>query len=928
MDIPEVVREAKRRRLIDTQQLDLVLKIHKESELPYKVILAHCKYLPERTYEQIQCEITPKQKPPAPKPKPQSAQKRVTAQQPAAEKATSIQPPTKKTTARQPAVKKTTAKQPAVKKITTAQPAVKVAPKPKKRSHLPFIIGGVAGLVVLGIVLALALSGRSTPQAVVTQEPAPKVEEPKAPVAHEHPEPKIDLVEFPRAQAIREAGNDDWNTLCDQIDRANPDMYPTLLKKAKGFDQGKAQAATVASLEHAIKQRSAFLWEFFKTQAEELAKSGRHGEAIKLLGWFPLAMDRSLEDEITRECDRLKTQGLRLSEQLLRDYDRAFSQKNYSDARHALLKISEIGLPETTKTAYSKLADLSKAEDVALREREAAELAKIEEELRAQNEAGARVERLRGAFLELIQARRFEKARELAENHKDDVLLSVLKSIAEMYKEVERALAAKVGTKVTLTFERGPRTGELKSVKNGRVQIDRFVESLYTLKELANYTTKKGLVALLNGDLTTAADELRGTPAAKLIEGSSAYVARHAAEIKKRVKDLFDRNEYEAAIKDLTQLALVPAERAGALKARARAFYMTERFVEAMLDLEQIFAMKALDIRTLTLLNQIWQRANFFDRAVRLYEGAIKQFPNEPELYVNLAKLYMQMHEFEKVKTVLASAPGRLRNYPRLREVAHLLKIVNEPPFAGPTYRYSAGRYDVETDVDQQTAVDVANFMNQVYQDYVKFFPMKKNEGMRFHVKIFSNQSNYVRYYEMLTGVSMRGKFYTVNGHYLDFVKELVSFKGPQMLSILRHEGFHQYIDYFVSNCPSWFNEAYACFFEVEGKMNPERHNGAKQAIQALQRRPGVLPDLKTLLHMDVNTFRTHPYVAHLYAIGWSFVYYLHRSGQKDLLDRYFEQLMSGRSMADAFKNTFGRVNFPALEAKWRVAVFNDRYDE
>lgn len=913
MDVPEVVREAKRRGLIDTQQLDHVLKIHEESELPHKVILAYCKYLPERTYEQIETEIK------------KSVSGRPAAQLPRMKKTTAKQAAVKATTAKQPAVKRTTAKQPAVKKITAAQQAVKPAPKLRKSGIRPLIIAGAAGVALLG--LALALPGRPAPQPAEVRPPA-RVEEPRAAPAPEPPEPKIELVEFPRAHTFREAGNDEWNALCDQIDRANPDLYPSLLKKARSFDQGKAQAATVQSLELAIHQRSAFLWEFFKTQARELARSGRHGEAVKLLGWFPLAMDRSLEGEITRESERLKREGLELSEQLLREYDRAFAQKSYAQARQALLKISEIGLEETSRAAYARLADLSRAEDAAIREREAAELAKIEEELRAQSEADARTERLRNAFLELIQARRFEKARELAQNHKDADLLSVLQSIAEMYGEIERALASRIGTRITLTFDRGRLSGELKSVKNGRVQIGEFTENLHALRDLAPYTTKKGLVALLEGDLVTAAEELHGTPAMKLIEGSSAYVARNAAAIKKRVKDLFDRNEYEAAVKDLSQLALVPAERAAALKARARAYYMTERFVEAMLDLEQIFAMKALDLPTLTLLNQIWQRANFFDRAVRLYEDAIRQFPQEPELYVNLAKLYMQMHEFDRVKTLLASVPGRLQNYPRLRELAHLLKIVNEPPFAGPTYRYSAGRYDVETDVDQQTAVEVANFMNTVYQDYVKLFPMKKNEGMRFHVKIFSNQNNYLRYYEMLTGVSMRGKFYTVNGHYLDFVKELVSFKSPQMLSVLRHEGFHQYIDYFVSNCPSWFNEAYACFFEVEGRMNPERHNVAKQAVQAMQRRPGVLPDLRTLMHMDAGTFRAHPYVAHLYAIGWSFVYYLHQSGQKDLLDRYFEQLMSGRNMADAFRNTFGRVNFAALEARWRVAVFNDRYDE
>jgi hypothetical protein len=162
----------------------------------------------------------------------------------------------------------------------------------------------------------------------------------------------------------------------------------------------------------------------------------------------------------------------------------------------------------------------------------------------------------------------------------------------------------------------------------------------------------------------------------------------------------------------------------------------------------------------------------------------------------------------------------------------------------------------------------------------------------------------------------------------MPITKELVGWDAPDIKETLRHEGLHQFIDYFVNDCPIWFNEGFASYFEKstadEAKFNKTRHDSCRVAMSMK-----MLPSLKDLLLMPAAKWQGDEKAVFYYGHAWSFIYYLIKSGQRSLLDKYFEEVMAGKTQRQVFDAIFGpgKANLSELESKWRKAVFNEDYD-
>lgn len=287
-------------------------------------------------------------------------------------------------------------------------------------------------------------------------------------------------------------------------------------------------------------------------------------------------------------------------------------------------------------------------------------------------------------------------------------------------------------------------------------------------------------------------------------------------------------------------------------------------------------------------------------------------------------------------------------------EMAPLLRgIVAGPGFA-KEYRAVTEHYDLRTDVSQEYADRVAAEMEVIYAEYERRFGFSKTgetkqrgKDLRFPVLVFSTRDAYVDWFGRVLRNPQLGAM--TGGVYVTLVKHLVFFRYDTMEDtrlVAWHEGFHQYLDYFVAGAPHWFNEGQAEYFgasaydEPRRKVKPGQSNpwriGGLQALQAA----GRIPDAKWLMQADAQTFmRTRPdprygkegrtTAGEHYVVAWALVHFcLEGDGgrwQKNFLG-YFKALCDGLPHDEAFEKAWGRVQFDrfqvAFEAhcKWLVA--------
>lgn len=430
-------------------------------------------------------------------------------------------------------------------------------------------------------------------------------------------------------------------------------------------------------------------------------------------------------------------------------------------------------------------------------------------------------------------------------------------------------------------------------------------------------------LAALDEDVRARLEALDRREGDAAVEVERAKMREYAAWLEsKRKAETVDAALFDAAAQAPPEEAvelyvrLENADRWRAIRERARVQYERGEFAAAMHDLETLLDNDRIDAATVELLNRTYERGALASTAMQIYERTLARHPANGDLYVSLLRLAMQTHQSARAHELIDKAPRTMvhAEFPRLVRTLQTA----ESAFPGtPPAPYPFKRYVVVSDLDEAAKRRIAEFMAGVYEEYAVVFRYPKNETLKFYVKAFAKEVDFRTYYEAVTGASELGKSYRVEGFYDDTVKELVVYKTDKMWETMRHEGFHQYVDYFVKDCPTWFNEGYASYFETSTADGP-RDNPSRAAAVADGLARDLLPPLKDLLLMKAETFRSHPYSAHLYAQSWSFIYFLIVSGRKDVLDRYFEALMRGRDLRQAYDEAFeGR----GLEDEWLRAV-------
>jgi len=856
-------------------------------------------------------------------------------------------------------------------------------------SRKTWIMAGVMGLVpILGIVGYFAFKGKpETPVAVnpplenKIKETGPKETGPKD-TGPKDPGPKdtsgAKQLENLRIRAIlrKIAGHDAiptrWNEIVDRINSfRDPEQYKPAIDElnrlatdAKGTPYEEDVTDGFKEVMESIRKRAEQLFAFLSDEVARLSAAGKYGDAVKSWDWFPGNLDLAGLYEKRIADLRKKTLGDAkvYFQKVTSEAEGLIKQGKLAEAKPVLLRALEIGLADLAEEAYKRLAELTRLEDAAGRKAEEDQLAEFERMKKAEGEASKAAALYQAQFWELVSRRKMDGAKDFLAKQRSGAAPEVAKALDKMQEALEairqaftlvgERLQSQAGRTVSLAFlengEKKPRSFLLKAIRDGKIVYDIEGRELSApLSDLHSSEIAKiasgasdsdksyleGVAKLLEGGFDEAHLHLtsagpRAAPLVAFVENSSAFLERNVPVMKERAVRHMKDKEWEKAAQEYTKLATIPAERKEALQGRAHAYYQMNNFVGTVLDIDSLFGMDDFSPATIEMLNQAYNRSALIVKAIQLYETANRRVPESATVLTNLIRLYIQIHEFQKAKEALGRVEKLQGGSPELGMLVHIVNVALEPSFPGQVFKTQFGRYDVETNVSAEYANKMARFMDSIYRAYSKYFPYKKNETLRFSLKLFASEGEFFSYHKRQTGADARGPEGKILAYYMPLSKELVGWNQEgQIESTLQHEGTHQYIDYFIANCPTWFNEGYASFFETstadEVRFNPGRHGNARYLMDS-----GQLPKLKDVFLMSSETFRSRG--AWHYATSWSVIYYFIKSGRKAMLDRYFEALMEGKDQEQAYDVVFGpgKANVEELDAKWRRAIFSENYDE
>ena len=312
--------------------------------------------------------------------------------------------------------------------------------------------------------------------------------------------------------------------------------------------------------------------------------------------------------------------------------------------------------------------------------------------------------------------------------------------------------------------------------------------------------------------------------------------------------------------------------------------------VDRCLDLSPGFAYALL------LRASLLRRLGRATESAQAFHAALAAGPAQAHPY-ELAVLTMMLSgDLEEARTFarLAARKGVLSK--RLDLLGGALVKAEKGPTWARTYEHKSANYHVLSDIDKQTCVEASRVLEEAFTAYrVHVGWVSRDRSRLFKVYLFGGQTGFLKYQEDLQHL-MGQPAENAAGLYSPLLKQLLIWNLPsrdEMYSTIRHEGFHQYLDRFMPDPPTWFNEGLAVYHEDAEKK------AGHLVFGQVQREYVELLDEKDLLPLEeflVQPHRKFYESGHLaYAEAWAFVHMLrHGSGaHKALFRELVEQLQS-----------------------------------
>ena len=240
--------------------------------------------------------------------------------------------------------------------------------------------------------------------------------------------------------------------------------------------------------------------------------------------------------------------------------------------------------------------------------------------------------------------------------------------------------------------------------------------------------------------------------------------------------------------------------------------------------------------------------------------------------------------------------------------------------------------YRLLTDLDRQTAKDIAEHMDAVFEEYERLlsaFGIRNSRPMSMHV--FRTQERYLNYLKdkQVDGTNTGGIFF-VKGSSAGLAAWVGAQGRDRMFQVLQHEGFHQFAYLRIgTKVPVWVNEGLAEYFSEAIMVRGRFQSGLVEASR-LERVVNAIKDeewfgFEKLFTMSGEQWNRRlasgdPLASLQYDQSWSIVHFLiHAENGKyeDLLMDLLRKVAQGMGRRRAMVDTFGDDMEPFEEA-WK----------
>ena len=268
------------------------------------------------------------------------------------------------------------------------------------------------------------------------------------------------------------------------------------------------------------------------------------------------------------------------------------------------------------------------------------------------------------------------------------------------------------------------------------------------------------------------------------------------------------------------------------------------------------------------------------------------------------------------------------------RWYGRIASILAKGPGFEQEFTAESKHFRVVTDDSEGLARVTAGALELALEKYRELFPPPADAETPppFHVTIFANRDDYVAWLTDL--MNDRATAHLSGGSYHPLFRELILTKAAdfdQTLLVLLHEGFHQYLDSFFRGAPPWLGEGLADYFGaseltaggiVPGQRHPLRLDALRRALATARvdsLRPLMTATPEEFLGGRVADFRERSaLVGRNYALSWALAHFLVEGEYRPVLARYYETVMRGVDVSQAFDLVFGPLDLDKFWGRFR----------
>ena len=295
------------------------------------------------------------------------------------------------------------------------------------------------------------------------------------------------------------------------------------------------------------------------------------------------------------------------------------------------------------------------------------------------------------------------------------------------------------------------------------------------------------------------------------------------------------------------------------------------------------------------------------DEAYRTFRYAVKKHRKEPRVYETAALSMLRAARPEEAQAFTEMAVQGGISSPDLELLAHMVVKAVRGPMWNRTFEYRSRNYHVLSDISKESCIEAAKILEEALISYrVNLEWVPRDKSRLYRVYLFSGRQGFQEYMSEFSAL-VGDVPDQVAGLYNPLLKQLVIWHLPEreeMLQVIRHEGFHQYLDRWMPDAPIWFNEGLAVYHQNAVRKPGKLHFGEPHPYYlAALREHGYVPLGEFLAWSRSEFYADAP---RSYAQAWALMHLLKEG--KPQHRRLFKQLMEdlpNRPPAEVIRDRF-----------------------